>query len=289
MAIVYFAKVNINSNIYDVYKNPDLVKKIMDDLIANLDSERLPVKINKEESIAFFNVQKDIEKCCVVGRLAKIFRDNIEIYNARKNSVEPFSTEDVVKSTLFFLDVRSEIVAFMTAQSISRKNFINYFKILLDSYTENAKFEIFLRTNSKALNEQIERIGRVSKVDFTVVPPNSNEDEFNDLFPKNGEEIKETRATKLQQTLSSSKKDDGINMQSSFLRRIVAAVSKGFGAIKVSGETDDNHTLIASNYNTPQKVIMPDKYKDDISEFSSYVRSEIKSLIANEQANNIKD
>ena len=289
MAVVYFAKVNINSNIYDVYKNPDLVNKILDELLEHIDSEHLPIKINKEESIAFFDVEKNMDKHYVAGRLSKIFRDNIEIYNSKKNSVEPFSTEDVVKSTLFFFDLRSEIVAFMTAQSISRKNFVSYFKILLNSYTEDVKFEVFLKTNSRALDEQIGRIGKVSKVDFTVVPPNSNEDEFNDLFPRNGEEIKETRATKLQQTLSSSKKDDGINMGASFLRRIIEAVSKGFGAIKVIGETDDNHTLSASNYSTPQKVIMPDKFKNDIAEFSNYAHSEIKSLISSEKAYSMKE
>lgn len=289
MAIIYFAKVNINSNIYDVYENPNLVGKILDELITNINSDRLPIKINKDESIAFFDIEKNISEYYIVGRLAKIFRDNIEIYNASKNSVEPFSTEDVVKSALFFFDLRYELVAFMTAQSISRKNFVSYFKILLDSYSEDAKFEVFLKTNSKDLDEQIGRIGKVSKVHFTVVPPNSNEDEFNDLFPKNGDEIRETRATKLQQTLSSSKKDDGINMQAPFLKRILSAVSKGFGVIKVFGETDSNHTLSASNDSMPQKVTMPDKFKNDITKFKDYAHSEIKSLLDSEKTNKIKE
>jgi len=58
VAVIYFAKVNINSDIYDVYKNPDLVKKILDDLLKRIDSEHLPIKINKEESIAFFLMSK---------------------------------------------------------------------------------------------------------------------------------------------------------------------------------------------------------------------------------------
>ena len=177
----------------------------------------------------------------------------------------------------------------MTAQSISRKNFVSYFQSLLNEYAHEVKFEVFLKTNSKALKDQIKRIDKVSKVDFTVVPPNSNEDEFNDLFPKNGGEIKETRATKLQQTLSSSKKDEGINMSASFLRRIVEAVSKGFGSIKVIGETDDNHTLSASNYDTPQKVLIPDKFKNDIEGFSNYAQLEIKSMLSSENANVIKE
>ena len=71
MAIVYFAKVNINSNIYDVYENQNLVGKILDDLITNINSDRLPIKINKYESIAFFDIEKNISEHYIVGRLAR--------------------------------------------------------------------------------------------------------------------------------------------------------------------------------------------------------------------------
>lgn len=170
----------------------------------------------------------------------------------------------------------------MTAQTISRGNFVKYFQILLSSYMEDVQFEIFLKTSSSELEKQIERLDKVLKVDFTVVPPNSNEEEFNDLFPKNGDEIRETRATKLQQTLSSSKRDIGINMESSFLRRIIVAVSKGFGTIKIVGETDGNHRLDASNYDMPQKVTVPDRIKKNAKEFIGYARSEIKKIIFDE-------
>ena len=170
----------------------------------------------------------------------------------------------------------------MTAQTISRRNFITYFKTLLNSCMKDVQFEIFLKTSSSELDKQIERLDRVLKVDFTVIPPNSNEEEFNDLFPKNGDEIRETQATKLQQTLSSSKRDVGINMESSFLRRIINAVSKGFGTIRITGETDNKHKLDASNYDMPQKVIVPDKTKENVTEFIEYSKSEIKKILFDE-------
>lgn len=282
MAVIYFAKVNINSNIYEVYGNPNYLNEILDTLLQNMNSDSLPIKINKNDRIAFFDIEKNMSEYYVVGRLGKIFKDEIKVYNAVNNSVEPFATENVVKSAIFFFDLKNEIIAFMTAQTISRGNFVKYFQILLNSYMEDVQFEIFLKTSSSELEKQIERLDKVLKVDFTVVPPNSNEEEFNDLFPKNGDEIRETRATKLQQTLSSSKRDIGINMESSFLRRIIVAVSKGFGTIKIVGETDGNHRLDASNYDMPQKVTVPDRIKKNAKEFIGYARSEIKKIIFDE-------
>lgn len=284
MAVMYFAKVNINSDIYNVYKKQSSADEILKILFSNIGSEHHPVKIDENEYVNFFDVKKDMNTRYVTGVLAKIFKDDIEIYDFSKNEILPFATKNVVKWAPFFFDFKNEIIAFTTAQSISRGNFIKYFKVLLDSYTEGIKFEIFLKTNSYELNEQIEKLDRVLEVDFTIVPPNSNEDEFNNLFPKNGDEIRETAATKIEQTLSTTKKDGSINMGASFLKRVMNAVSKGFGSIKIVGETDDQHKIhVTSSYETARKSFMPDKFKEDMQRFIDYAEGEIKKLIVDEQ------
>lgn len=284
MAMMYFAKVNINSDIYDIYEKQSSVDKILKTLFTNIDPENPPIQISESEYVNFMDVKKGANEKYVAGVLAKIFKDDIEIYNFSKNERQPFATKNVVKCAPFFFDFKNEVIAFTTAQSISRKNFIRYFKILLDSYAEGVKFEIFLKTNSYELTQQIKKLDRVFKVDFTIIPPNSNEDEFNDLFPKNGDEIRETAATKIEQTLSTTKKDGGINMEASFLTRIIDAVSKGFGSIKITGETNDQHkSHITNSYETARKSFMPDKLKDDITKFIHYAETEIKKLIMDEQ------
>lgn len=153
MAVIYFAKVNINSNIYDVYKNPSLINKILNKLLQNINSKSVPIKIGRNERIAFFDIERNLNDNYIMGRLARIFKDDIEIYNNYQNNVELFASENVVKSALFFFDLKTETIAFMTPQNMSHKNFIEYFKILLNSYTKDVQFEIFLKTNSGELKK----------------------------------------------------------------------------------------------------------------------------------------
>ncbi len=84
MAVIYFAKVNINSNIYEIYRDPGCFDKILETLLKNINSDSLPVEINKNDRIAFFDIKKNMSEYYVTGRLAKIFKDEIKIYNSLK-------------------------------------------------------------------------------------------------------------------------------------------------------------------------------------------------------------
>lgn len=106
MATMYFAKVNINSEVYNLYKNPNLAEKILDDLFLKLNPPKSPIRIERNGLVTFFDIAKNPQERYITGRL--------------------------------------------------------------------------------------EKMSKVLRIDFTIIPPNGNEEEFNDLFPKNAEEIRET-------------------------------------------------------------------------------------------------
>lgn len=280
MPNMYFAKINVNSNIYEVYKNPEMLDKILNNLLLSINQEE-KIQIDGGDWIKFIHLDKDIEKRFIVGRLVKIFEDDIEIYDAEKDDVKPLSTKELAKSVTFYFDLRSEIVAFTTGRSLGYQQFVRYFNELINKYSKDAEFEVFLKKNSDVLNQQIKQLKSVSKVDITLVPPNSNEEEFDDLFPKSGDEIKETKATKIQQLLSAPKKSLGMNIESSYFKRIINGVVKGFGTVTVTGKNrDGEERTITSEKDAPQKRFIPNTAKNSIPAIKEFGRAYIVELLA---------
>lgn len=57
-------------------------------------------------------------------------------------------------------------------------------------------FSVYLKNNIGDLKRAVNSFSKVSEIEITLVPPNSNKEEFDDLFPKSGDELEETQGTK---------------------------------------------------------------------------------------------
>ena len=286
MANIYFAKININSKIYDVYKNPETATLILKELFAALDQDKR-LRPNNDNSvwIKFINLEKDYDNFTVAGRLVKIFDDDIEIYDSKKDNIAPLTTKELAKSVTFYIDMRNEMVAFTTTKLLGRKQFIDFFKELINSYSDENKFEVFIITNKDTLKLQLKNFKKVSKAEVTLVPPNSNEDEFIALFPKTGDEIKDTGATKIEQTFSASTKDGGINLGSVLFNRIIKAVTNGFGVLKVTGKNKENEKYSISSANeAPQVRFVPANQKASIAAIKERGRAGMVYILAQKEA-----
>ena len=284
MRVMYFAKVSINSNIYDIYKDPMAKDKILNELLLAINQEK-NVPIGDDAWIKFIHIEKDIEKRFIAGRIVKIYEDEIQIYDKGRDDVTPLPTKELARSVTFFFDLRSEIVAFTTAKSISKNKFINYFSALVNSYSSHAEFEVFLKHNSNILKEQIQKFSHVHNVEFTLIPPNGNKEAFDDLFAKNGAELKETGATKVQQSFSASKKGTGMNMKSALFQRVIEGVANGFGVISITGKNAKGEEYtITSEKEAPQKRFIPDNDKDSIPAIKEHGKEGIIQILANEHS-----
>ena len=288
MSYMYFGKVNINSNIFEVYNNPSKIGEILKYLFEAIDQEKR-LKVDEKNNIwaKFINIEKDYAKQYISGRIVKIFEDDIETYDAITDDVSPLPNKDLAKSVPFFFDFRNEIVVFTTTNGFRSGKVVDYFNKLINSYSKDIKFEVFLMQNIKEIKEQISKFKKISRVEYTLVPPNSNKDDFMDLFPHDYDEITEIGATKIEQSFSTSAKGNGVNIASRLFNRVIKAVSMGYGIIKLSGKNKENAKLdITSEETAPYKEYIPETQKNSITEIKERGRAGIVTLLANREKNN---
>lgn len=112
MATMYYAKINVNKEIYDVYSEKTTVQKILDKLyLSDWQKEKLVVaskrrdetgkKIN--ETIKFISIDKKPDENMLVGRMAKIFQDELALYNEDLDDIQELPTKSLTRSIPFFL------------------------------------------------------------------------------------------------------------------------------------------------------------------------------------------
>jgi len=172
VAFIYFAKVNVNSKIYDLYRDPKQLDGILDRLITRVDQKR-QINITKDKCfIKFISLECDVERRYIGGRIVKIFEDDIQMYDEASDDIKPLPTEKLARSVAFFFDLRTERVAFVTGRYFGYQQFCNYFKILLDDYDGETEYEVYLEKNADLLREKIKMIKKVLRVDICLVAPN---------------------------------------------------------------------------------------------------------------------
>ena len=93
---MYFAKVNVNKDIYAVYKDSKKLEEIFTKLsqydwqksvIVHTKGNRLNKEENKEEHYKFINIDFVYDKNYVVGRLIEIFQDDLSLYDKKKDEI----------------------------------------------------------------------------------------------------------------------------------------------------------------------------------------------------------
>lgn len=281
MPYVYFAKININSKIFDVYKERVSADDILKELFDNIDQEKR-LKVDEKDNIwvKFINIEKDYDKNFIAGRVLQIFEDDIEIYDEKCDDTTPLPSKNLARTITFFFDLRYEIIAFTTSQRFSKKKVVEYFQKLINSYSK-ITFEVFLLQDRDLIYNKIKAFKKISKINIVLIPPNSNKDEFIELFPKNYEEISEIGATKIEQNFLATRTPDGVNIKSGFFNRVISAISKGFGSIKISGQNKENENLeITSQENAPYRKSIPKNQRNSISAIKERGRSGIVEFLA---------
>lgn len=277
MAYVYFAKVNVNSNIYDVYENQEQLDKILDNVLILIDQK----KMVKQENcwIKFISIEKDISKRFIAGRLVKIFEDDIEFYDDKLDDVSPLPQKQLARSVTFYFDLRSEYVAFTTGRYFGHGQFNQYFKALLDAHVDDVEFEVFLEKNADELKSKLSLFKKVLRLDITLIPPNNNRKAFDRLFP-NSIELEQMKITKVKQAMTSSAKTDGIILGNEYVERVLEGVAVGYGEMTVSGKGLDGGTLtVTSEKDAPHKRYIHENLKTSIPGIIESGRAYISELL----------
>lgn len=288
MAQVYFSKFNINSEIYEIYKDDNIRLNILDEILYKIDTNVVYEEVGENDNpdsvckYKFCELEKDYDNKTITGRLVKIFKGELQSYNKELDKVDIINADDCASSCTFFFDLKLEQIAFITRRDFGYNQFNRYFKALIEMYFDNISFEIFLENNIDELKEKIYSFQKILSVDITIIPPNANEDEFEILLGMSAEEFKESRATKYTQRLDvSSKSKYGIEPRSRFFDRVIYGVGKGYGEMVVRGKNKQGEMMtITSSTDTPYKRWIPDNEKDSIIAFRERASAFINELVA---------
>lgn len=263
MAFLYFCKVNVNDEIYSVYKKDKNVSDIIDNLIVNINSNVFIEDEDQKSRIKFVTLVPDIDRRYVCGRLIKIFTDDIQVYNEKLDDIEDIPSDRLTRSCTFYFDAKTEIVAFTVGKYFGYKKFCQYFEILINKCTEEGAFNVTLLQDSELFKSKLKRLSKAEKIEINLVAKNPCEEELNEWYanPKAMEEIEANKLRLIYE--SQGKKSNGLKIDSGYFAKLLDSLETGYVKfIKVigknlSGLKDD----ITSDLTAPKRFSIPDKDK----------------------------
>lgn len=255
MPLLYLAKVNLNSNIFEVYKRELDIRNVSGLIYEKFSTEDNYMSRSKErytdylgnETVfireSFYSFQ-EIEKLgdgIVTGKLVRRFNKPSEKLDKVTNKMITFYVEEAV-SIYFYYDVYKEMIAFCERQSFGYTQFTTAFTQLLNKCAIPYEFEIFLQKDEAVLEEKLKSLKTVQKVHATLIPPNSNEEGLEELAEELQymKECMDANATKLHLEYSSS----NLNMDSKIMSDIKKAVLNGYGDINATGTNHSGRSQI---------------------------------------------
>ena len=246
MPLLYLAKINLNSNIFDVYDKKlaldDVFNVIYDKIIDEIDYKTKnkekytdiygnPVVYIRESRYTFQEINKR-ENAIVTGKLVRTFNKPSEKLDEISNRMVTTYVEENV-SIYFYYDVCKEMITFCERQSFGYNQFMNAFTHMLNKCVGIYEFEIFLQKDKAVLEEKMKNLNTVQRVRATLIPPNSNEEDLQELRGSlvYMQQCKEANATKMNLDYVS----ENMKMESKVMKDIITAVSRGYGDVTATG------------------------------------------------------
>lgn len=246
MPLLYLAKVNLNSNIFDIYNKSLKIKDVSNLIYEKFDignnfndksKEKYTdslgnlVEYYRESSYSFQEIQK-YNDGTITGKLVRSFNKPSEDFDKITNKMVASYVKERV-SIFFYFDVYKEMITFCERQSFGYNQFMRAFTYLLNNCASPYEFEIFLQKDKDLLEEKLKTLQAVQRVSATLIPPNSNEKDLEELRQEllYMQQCKEANAIKLNLEYSSN----NMNMESKVMRDIKTAVSRGYGDVNATG------------------------------------------------------
>lgn len=311
MAKLYYSKVNINSNIFDVYDKKTTVQDIMKIVFDALDNKKEYKKtevstflddlgeaqvVEREEVYNFseLNKEENVNEKYITGRLVKrtpIFGEEFD--NLTRTSKKVVHQNNSI-STLFYFDLETEIVTFFSRQKLGYNQFMEAFEKLLDIHVDKIGFKVMLIKDPFSISERIKALHKVNKIKSTIIPPNVNEEEIKALFEHKIQGMKNANVTKETKILEThTKNEKGIDLNAPEVKETLE-VNEAYGVfgytkLEVEGETKDGTSLVYdSDENSPYQTTIPDSVKENINSFIQFVQKGISALLAKRTVNKVK-
>lgn len=293
MPLLYLAKVNLNSKIFDVYNKKLKIKDVCDNIYNNIqagsdytttyednynDSLGNTLSYTKKSIYTFQEIEKK-ENGIITGKLVRSFNKPTEKLDTASNKMIITYNEENV-SIYFYYDIYREMITFCERRAFGYNQFMEAFTYLLNKCMGEYEFQIFLQKDKNVLEEKMKSLKTVYRVNATLIPPNSNEDDINDLRELvYMQQCIDTNSTKIKLEYAS----DNMKMESNVMKDIMTAVSRGYGDMTALGVNNEGIkcTVRSSHDAAYTSNISENITKEDINTESEKLITRFLSKIAN--------
>lgn len=242
----YFAKLNINGNIWSSEKNFNTIKlELIPKFLLSFQEPNCETHFYEKENKWSFKDIIDFKQI-IKGNLTKEFYEEKTLVNGSKTNTV---NENIAGTSEFYYFIDYEIIAFKASQRIPYKSFIKYFQhIFNDSNNSNIEIgEIIIELITKKDEIQHQLINnKIKELKFTYVAPNTksnNKDIINSLITK-------TEATKFETNLKNNKglvlKESRSNKLLGSINELLYFVTQSWGSMWA--KTTDDKTISSENY-----------------------------------------
>lgn len=252
-AVLYCSKINLASQeLYQVYKNEDVLTKILNILLGDLTPDIVYEEIDKFDNENGEIITKTIkyklsisEKTAdyVYGHLCKDSMLYYKTFNEKTKESETQSTP-YTESVQFYFDVFNELIVFHTASRLGYREFNTAMEGIINSaLAENNhdfRFRVSLRTEGmeiKEIEEELKKIDNIYELRFRFQPPNPDSETL-DRIRENGEKFLDTmedaNATRVSHIFE-TKGGRGLNLNSELIKENIDNIKN---MSSVTGEKD---------------------------------------------------
>lgn len=290
MPLLYLAKVNLNSNIFEVYNKSLTIDSVLETIYKKFDAGNIfskrskeryldalgnPVEFFRESKYSFQEITK-FDNGIITGRLVRNFNKPSEKLDPSTNKMIETTVQETV-SIYFYYDVYNEMITFCERQSFGYNQFMGAFTYLLNKVATPYEFEIFLQKDRDVLEEKLKTLVSVQQVRATLIPPNSNEDDLNVLRNEllYMQQCQDANATKVELAYSSN----NMNMESRVMKDIKTAVSRGYGDVNATGINGSGRKqTVRSSQDAAYTINIQDNIKE--TDFNDESRNMIMRFLA---------
>ncbi|ART78119.1 hypothetical protein B4U37_19665 [Sutcliffiella horikoshii] len=302
--MMYFSKVNVNSNIFDVYAERTSIQEIMDEVFNKIDNkteykkleERTFINSNNElETIDLSEVYnfseltkvKDADNFYITGKLVRRYPLHTEEWDDKKRESLSVTHSNNSISIYFYFDLNSEVISFCQRNKFGYKQFNESFQELLNIYLERVGFEIFLLKDPFTIEERLKQAYKVERIKSTVIPPNNNNEDLRKLYDDDVVKMEEGNIQKKISVFEVHQKSKtGININSTIVKQVLDSnrayekYARGYGSIEVNGVNKDGTKFyFNSEQDSPYRVSIYDNEKEDGNKFIKKAKIAISSFL----------
>jgi len=302
---LYFAKVNLNSHIYNAYDNPSEFEKIFNLIYKKFIEDVKYVRNDTyQEEYTYtaeyiLNHVNKLGKRQVVGSIIKkadIFV-NTEI-NKETGEIKkvPIENNELIK---FYYDIDKETVAFSRTLRFGHVEFCTAFEYLLNECMKGKKedyiFKVSLMKTGVDINKiksEISKLKNIETLRINIIPPNPD-DELLSNIQQNGEKLlKSMKSGNITERsiLFSSKAPRGLKLDSSEIQNELNLVSNIHSKLSEDKAIRNGYVLVEAKsqdgrkYSTDDNSLITNFIEDDDmvgdSNFANACKRKIAQIIA---------